>query len=81
MQNKDIEMIMDFIKLSMTFNKIYSINKNYATDILDCQKRIIDLLPIAQSNRMALIYNVMNNVYQKQSLIFNDYLLVQNKIE
>lgn len=59
----DIEMVMDFLKLSIIFDKPKASNDNLAA-ILTLQKAIIELLPVAQSNRMSTIYAMMANIYR-----------------
>jgi thiol-disulfide isomerase/thioredoxin len=62
--NTDIEMITDFMKLSLIYdNKNISDKERF--DIIILQKSIIELLPVAQSNRMSTIYGILADIYRR----------------
>jgi len=63
--NTDIEMVMDFMRLAVLFND-RSLPETERSNILMLEKAVIDLLPIAQSHRMASIYALINKIYEKQ---------------
>jgi thiol-disulfide isomerase/thioredoxin len=60
----DIEMVMDFMKLSFIFDKPETSIENLK-EIIKLQYSLLELLPVAQSNRMATIHNLLNDVYRK----------------
>jgi thiol-disulfide isomerase/thioredoxin len=62
--NTDIEMVVDFMKLSILFDK-NTTSINDKQDIIKLQQSILETLPAAQSERMAAIYKMMNNIYLK----------------
>jgi thiol-disulfide isomerase/thioredoxin len=69
----DIEMVMDFMKLSMGFdNENISDKERY--DIIKLQKAILELLPVAQSNRMSTVYGILADIYQKNKKEYTDRL-------
>jgi len=61
----DIEMIMDFLKLAILYNKCTNINKK--SDIIILEKALIKLLPIANNERMLRIYSIITDIYNIQS--------------
>src|SRR5579872_6688141 len=67
--NTDIEMVMDFMKLAILFSKD-EISENDKHDILLLEKSIIEVLPVAQSNRMSSIYGILSEIYRKHKMIF-----------
>lgn len=62
MYNQDVEMVMDFMKLSILFD---SSTDEECIDILKLQYGILELLPTAQSNRMGSIYEILGEIYTK----------------
>lgn len=58
----DVQIIMDFMKLSFIIDDV-SIHIDYRNNALELQKGLLDLLQVAQSNRMAEIYKKLNIVY------------------
>lgn len=67
--NTDIEMVMDFMKLAILFNND-EISENDKHDILLLEKSIIEVLPVAQSNRMSSIYSLLSEIYRNHKIIF-----------
>lgn len=61
--NSDIEMIMDFVKLSIIFNDKTQTDSR-RTEALNLQKLVLETLPVAQSNRVAQIYSKMQEIYR-----------------
>jgi hypothetical protein len=61
--NNDIEMVMDFIKLSIISNDTNQIDEK-RRDALVLQQNIINVLPVAQSDRMKNIYDMMGKLNQ-----------------
>ena len=61
--NNDIEMIMDFVKLSIIFNDKTQTDSR-RTEALNLQKLVLETLPVAQSNRVAQIYSKMQEIYR-----------------
>ena len=62
--NTDIEMVMDFMKLSLLFDDS-NISQDDRIDVLKLQKSILELLPVAQSNRMSAAYDMLRNIYRQ----------------
>lgn len=58
----DIQIIMDYMKLAFIIDK-QDIHIPDKKEALELQKKLLDLLPVAQSNRMAEIYKRLHNVY------------------
>jgi len=61
--NTDIEMIMDFMKLSLIYDE--SKSDKDRLDIIKLQKAILEILPVAQSYRMSTIYGLLADIYRK----------------
>jgi hypothetical protein len=61
--NSDIEMIMDFLKLSIISNDV-SQSGDKRKDALNLQKAMLETLPVAQSNRISRIYSKMHEIYR-----------------
>lgn len=59
----DVELVSDFMNLALLYDNNKS-TKNEKQEILTLEKEIINLLPIAQSNRMTTIYSLMNEIYK-----------------
>jgi hypothetical protein len=72
----DIEMVMDFMKLSILFDKSENTQEKNIHEklktILEMQKSILELLPVAQSNRMASVYELMVSIYRKNKQSVNE---------
>jgi thiol-disulfide isomerase/thioredoxin len=66
----DVEMIMDLMKLFLAYDNSKLSDKD-KYDILKLQKLIIELFPVAQSNRMSTIYSIVTELYRKNK---KDYL-------
>ncbi len=79
--NTDIEMIMDFMKLSLAYDKVSTYQDK--KDILKLQQGVIELLPIAQSNRISSIHSIMNEIYNKnkENLSLLDKDIAHDKID
>jgi len=60
----DIEMVMDFMKLSLLFDNASNTIDNLIT-ITKLQKSILEILPVAQSNRMSSIYDLLAEIYRR----------------
>ncbi|VBB17948.1 hypothetical protein YASMINEVIRUS_411 [Yasminevirus sp. GU-2018] len=67
--NTDIEMVMDFMKLAVLFDN-KEINDSDKKNILSLQKSIIELLPVAQSDRMSAVYATITKIHKTQLRIF-----------
>lgn len=67
--NTDIEMVMDFMKLSLIFDDDIVSHKERA-DILKLQRVLVELLPVAQSNRMSACYDILRKIYHKNKYEF-----------
>lgn len=61
--NSDIEMIMDFVKLSIIFNDSKQ-SETRRLESLKLQKAILETLPVAQSNRISQTYSKMMEIYR-----------------
>jgi hypothetical protein len=61
--NSDIEMIMDFLKLSIISNDTSQSNER-RSEALNLQKAMLEVLPVAQSNRVSQIYSKMHEIYR-----------------
>jgi tyrosine-protein phosphatase YwqE len=60
----DIEMVMDLMKLFLAYDR-KDLSDEDKLDILRLQKLIIELFPVAQSNRMSTIYSIVTEMYRK----------------
>jgi hypothetical protein len=60
----DIETVMDFMKLSILFDNPKTTTDNLE-NIVGLQKSILELLPAAQSERMASVYKLLVEVYRQ----------------
>lgn len=60
--NTDIEMVMDFMKLSIIFDN-KKIGEMHRSEALRLQGAIIEMLPIVQSNRMEQAYGIIRKIY------------------
>lgn len=69
--NTDIEMIMDFMKLSLAYDD-KNMSDNDRFDIIKLQKAILELLPVAQSNRMSAVYGFVTEIYRKNKKEYVD---------
>jgi len=58
----DMEMILDFLKLSIVFNDKLQSEKR-RSDSLKLQQAMLEILPVAQSNRVSKIYSKMHELY------------------
>lgn len=68
----DIEMVMDFMKLALFFDKTN--NSNFKDNqnkkmILKLESSLLELLPVAQNNRMASIYKILTLIHNKQQIL------------
>lgn len=59
----DIELVMDFMKLALAFDKP-NVSQKQRKVLLDLQQKILELLPVAQSNRMEAVYKMMEVAYR-----------------
>ena len=64
--NNDVEMIMDFMKMSIVANDKSQPTKR-RTDSLDLQYQILENLPVAQSDRISQIYAKLHKIYKLNS--------------
>lgn len=64
--NNDVEMIMDFMKMSIVANDKSQPMKR-RTDSLDLQYQILENLPVAQSDRVSQIYAKLHKIYKLNS--------------
>lgn len=62
--NNDIELVMDFMKLSLLFDNSTK-NPSNLKEITKLQKDILELLPVAQSNRMSAVYDLLADIYRR----------------
>lgn len=69
--NTDIEMIMDFMKLSLLFDD-ENVSDKDKMDILQLQKKIIDILPVSQSNKISAAHRILEEIYQINENELND---------
>jgi len=75
--NTDIEMVMDFMKLSLIFDDD-KVSQKDRTDTLILQKSILELLPVAQSNRMSAAYDILRKIYRlnkKRTCATSQYII------
>lgn len=70
--NTDIEMVMDFMKLSLAYDD-KNISDKERFDIIKLQKAILELLPVAQSNRMSSVYGMLADIYRRNKKEYTDY--------
>jgi len=68
--NTDIEMVMDFMKLSLLFDGKDTTDTN-KLHILALQKNILDIIPVAQSNRMTAINKILEPIYHMNMSEYN----------
>lgn len=68
----DIEMVMDFMKLSLAYDD-KNISDKERFDIIKLQKAILELLPVAQSNRISTIYGILADIYRKNKKEYVDH--------
>ena len=59
----DVEMVMDLMKLFLAYDKNELSDKD-KYDLLKLQKLVIQLFPVAQSNRMSTIYGILTDIYR-----------------
>ena len=71
----DIELVMDFMKLSIIYD---STNIKNCKRIIKLQKRIIDNLPVAQSERMSSVYTLLQKIYHENK---KEYINNNKKIK
>jgi thiol-disulfide isomerase/thioredoxin len=69
--NTDIEMVMDFMRLAILF-KNQNLNESDLANIIDLEQALIELLPVAQSNRMSTVYNNLTIIHKKHKKMFEN---------
>jgi thiol-disulfide isomerase/thioredoxin len=78
--NTDIETVMDFMKLSILFDNPKTDPNNLKT-IIELQKSILELLPVAQSERMASVYTLLVEVYHQNKKDINKNVVNKNVVD
>lgn len=68
--NNDIEMVMDFIKLSLLFDSKNTTDTN-KLHILALQNAILNIIPVAQSNRMTAVNKILDHICHMNMTEYN----------
>jgi hypothetical protein len=79
--NTDIQMIMDFLKLSFIIDDP-KIGMNHKKQSIELQKALLELLPVAQSHRISAIYDILHKIYiSNTDMIQNSEIVGGNVVQ
>jgi hypothetical protein len=68
--SSDIELVIDFMKLALVFNdQNEEVSFDNKVEIINLETKILQLMPVAQSNRMESTYKILKQILKKQSMV------------